>query len=113
MFLPQFIYIIAVIMCVCGLYMVISKDHYVAKIIGLAIFQNSILIFYIAIAKASSGIPPLHQDIVGIVYSSPLPHVLMLTAIVVGFATLSVALAIAYKIHKTHGTLKAKELLNL
>lgn len=101
----QTIYIIAVLICITGLYMVIACNNYISKIVGLGIFQNSILIFYIALGKATKGIPPIYADKVDIIYSAPTPHVLMLTAIVVGFATLATALAIAMRIYKRFGSL--------
>lgn len=91
------IYFIAVIVFTCGLYIMLTSKNYIRKIIGLGIFQNSILIFYVALGKAGSGIVPLDAGS-NVTYSSPLPHVLMLTAIVVGFATLAVGLALALQI---------------
>jgi len=80
--------------------MIFSSRSYIRKIIGLGIFQNSILLFYVALGKARGGIVPI--DVVGPhIYSSPVPHVLMLTAIVVGFATLCVGLALARKIERS------------
>lgn len=101
----HFIYIIAALILSNGLYMMISSDHYVKKIIGLTIFQNAILIFYISIGKVSGGIIPIDQRLDNIIYTNPIPHVLMLTAIVVGFATLAVSLGIAKMIKKEFGSL--------
>jgi multicomponent Na+:H+ antiporter subunit C len=81
----------------------------VRKIIGLGIFQSSVLIFYIALGKVDVGIPPIFKD-GNHTYSSPLPHVLMLTAIVVGFATLSVGLALIYRIFKEFGTISESKI---
>ena len=87
----------------------LTSDNYVRKIIGLSIFQSSVLIFYIALGKISNGIIPIDickgADNCTHVLSSPLPHVLMLTAIVVGFATLSVGLALIYQIYNEYGTI--------
>ena len=104
------IYIVAVFVFVIGLYMVISSRNYVRKIIGLSIFQTSILIFYIALGKITGGIVPIAVKTEHIVYSSPLPHVLMLTAIVVGFSTLALALALIRKIYAHFGTLDSIDL---
>lgn len=101
----HFIYIIAAIILANGLYMMISSDHYVKKIIGLTIFQNAILIFYISIGKVSDGVIPIDQKLDYINYSNPIPHVLMLTAIVVGFATLAVSLGLASMIKREFGSL--------
>ena len=93
----HFIYLVAVIVFACGLYIMLTSENYIRKIIGLGIFQNSILIFYVALGKARGGIVPIDVGSAA-TYSSPLPHVLMLTAIVVGFATLAVGLALALRI---------------
>jgi multicomponent Na+:H+ antiporter subunit C len=92
----------------------LTSDNLVRKIIGLGVFQNSILIFYIALGKIEDGIVPIdlcpHASTCPHVFSSPLPHVLMLTAIVVGFATISVGLALIYQIHKEYGTILESEI---
>ena len=93
------IYIVAVFIFISGLYMMLSAKSYIRKIIGLGIFQNSILIFYVALGKARGGIAPIDVGS-GVIYSSPVPHVLMLTAIVVGFATLCLGLALALRIER-------------
>lgn len=98
------IYIIATIILSLGFYMILSSRDYVRKVIGLAIFQNSILIFYIALGKVRSGIVPVEVYSSEVIYTSPIPHVLMLTAIVVGFSTLAVALALACVIKREFGT---------
>ncbi len=93
------IYLVAIFVLLSGLYIMLTSKNYVRKIIGLGIFQNSILIFYVALGKARGGIVPI--EVAGShLYTSPVPHVLMLTAIVVGFATLSVGLALALKIER-------------
>lgn len=91
------IYFVAVIVFISGLYIMLASENYIRKIIGLGIFQNSILIFYVALGKVGSGVVPIDVG-GGVIYSSPLPHVLMLTAIVVGFATLAVGLALVLRI---------------
>ena len=85
--------------------MAISSSHYISKIIGLMLLQTSILIFYVAFGKITGGIVPIDIGSKVAVYSSPLPHVLMLTAIVVGFATSALALALARQIYRHFGTL--------
>ncbi|MBP7189767.1 MAG: cation:proton antiporter subunit C [Rickettsiaceae bacterium] len=101
--MSHFVYIAATIILSLGFYVILSSRDYVRKIIGLAIFQNSILIFYIALGKLQFGIAPVDISKES-VYSSPIPHVLMLTAIVVGFSTLCVALALVRRIKKEFGT---------
>jgi multicomponent Na+:H+ antiporter subunit C len=92
----------------------LTSDNYVRKIIGLGVFQSSVLIFYISLGKAKDGIVPIDicQNTLNCphIYSSPLPHVLMLTAIVVGFATMSVGLALIYQIKLEYNTVNANEI---
>ena len=97
------IYFFALILLTFGLFIMLTSHNYIHKIIGLGIFQSSVLVFYLSLGKIKTGFVPIMQD--GITsYTSPLPHVLMLTAIVVGFATLSVALSFIYQIYKHFGT---------
>lgn len=108
----NFIYYFASAILVSGLFIMLTSDNYMKKIIGLGIFQSSVLIFYIALGKIKNGIPPIFEENIHN-YSSPLPHVLMLTAIVVGFATLSVGLALIYRIYKQFNTISESELNSL
>lgn len=110
------IYFFAVLVFISGLFIMLTSDNYVRKIIGLGVFQSSVLIFYIALGKVREGIVPIdicagvescHQA-----FSSPLPHVLMLTAIVVGFSTMSVGLALIYQIHKEYGTILESKIVD-
>lgn len=102
-------YYLAVIMFIFGIYKVISSANLFKKVIGLGILQGGVLIFYISLGKVFGGIPPIKIS-EEVIYSNPLPHVLMLTAIVVGVATLSVALALLYSIKREFGTLNEDEL---
>lgn len=106
------IYFFALIIFVAGLFIMLTSDNYLRKIVGLGVFQSSVLIFYIALGKVEGGIPPVEQCVNcnNIIYSNPLPHVLMLTAIVVGFATLSVGLALIYRIYQQFGTISESEI---
>lgn len=105
------IYFTAAFIFSCGLFIMITSNNYLRKVIGLGIFQSAILIFYIALGKVERGIPPLLKQ-EEFLYSNPLPHVLMLTAIVVGFATLAVALALIYRIFHYYGTIEENEILD-
>ncbi len=111
------IYIFAIIVLSSGLFIMLTSDNYVRKIIGLGIFQSSVLIFYIALGKTANGIVPIDicSDAVAClhIFSSPLPHVLMLTAIVVGFATMSVALALIFQIKREYNTILESEVNDL
>lgn len=104
------IYIIATFVLISGLYMMLSSNNYIRKIVGLTIFQNAILLFYIAFGKIKGSIIPINLNIPEVVYTSPIPHVLMLTAIVVGFATLAVALALVQMIKREFDTIDADKL---
>lgn len=107
--MAHLVYLLAAIVLVCGLFVMLTSYNYVHKLIGLSVFQSSVLIFYLAIGKVSGGAVPILQN--GITrFSSPLPHVLMLTAIVVGFATVSVGLSLIYNIYKQFGTILENEL---
>ena len=108
-----------VILLMVGLYAMIAKNNLVKKIIGMSIFQTAVILFYVSIGYKTGGTIPItmggHDAAVvvkAVDYINPLPHVLMLTAIVVGVATLGVALALALKIHKQYGTLEEDEINN-
>ena len=97
-----FNYWVAMILMMIGLYIVIAHTNLVKKIIGLNIFQTSVFILYISMGKIKDGTAPILAD--GIeTYSNPLPHVLILTAIVVGVAT-ALGLAIIVRIHEAYGS---------
>ena len=92
-----------------GLYIVIAQGNLVKKIIGLNIFQTSIFIFYISVGKVEGGSAPILSDSVSL-YSNPLPHVLILTAIVVGISTTALALSLIVRIKEAYGTVEEKEI---
>ena len=108
------IYFCALLIMICGLFIMLTSDHLIRKIIGLGVLQNAVIIFYLAIGKVSNGVPPIlassNANEVVSVYSSPLPQVLMLTAIVVGFATTAVGLALVRQIHREYGTVLESKL---
>ncbi len=85
-------YWLVVFLMMAGFYVVISQGNLVKKVIGLGMFQTSVFILYISMGKVAGGAAPIVTEGVE-VYSNPVPHVLMLTAIVVGVATTSVGLA--------------------
>jgi multicomponent Na+:H+ antiporter subunit C len=92
-----------------GLYIVIAQSNLVKKIIGLNIFQTSIFIFYISVGKVEGGSAPILSDSVSL-YSNPLPHVLILTAIVVGISTTALALSLIVRIKEAYGTVEEEEI---
>ena len=131
--IPHINFWISVILMMIGLYAMITKNNLIKKLIGMSIFQTAIILFYVSTGvKEGAGIPILEHhapaaehtsghssaeqesshEINPDHYSNPLPHVLMLTAIVVGVATLGVALAVTQVIYKNYGTLEEDELLS-
>ncbi len=95
-----------------GFFGVISSGNLVKKIMCLSIFQVAVLLFYISIGYVKNSAVPILQEGVS-VYSNPLPHVLMLTAIVVGVAIMAVGLAIAVRIKEEYGTIEEDEITKL
>lgn len=109
--MSNIIYFLALIVMVMSIFIMLTNDNYLRKIIGLGVLQGSVLIFYVALGKISGGAPPIIKEgVLLYIYSNPLPSVLMLTAIVVGFATLSVGLALIYKINKQFGSINESEI---
>lgn len=114
--LYNFPYFLVAIMFITGFYMIIIRNNLLAKVIGLNILQSSVIVFYIFLSYIKNSEPPIiysNYKTKEIVYSNPLPHVLMLTAIVVGIAITSVAYAIIYKIYSKYGTIKESQLIKV
>jgi len=98
-----------VILMMIGLYIVIAHGNLIKKLIGLTIFQTSVFIFYISMAKVDGGTAPILAD--GITqYSNPLPHVLILTAIVVGIATTALGLSLVVRIKESYNSIEEEEI---
>lgn len=109
MLIGLFNYWIVIILMMIGLYIVIAHGNLIKKIIGLTIFQTSVFIFYISIAKVDGGTAPILAE--GITqYSNPLPHVLILTAIVVGIATTALGLSLVVRIKETYHSIEEEEI---
>ena len=109
--LGLFNYWIVVFLMMVGFYTMISRGNLVKKLVGLSVFQTSVFIMYISMGKIRGGTAPILLD--GgdhVVYSNPIPHVLILTAIVVGVATLSVGLALVIRIKEAYGTIEEDEI---
>lgn len=107
-----FPYWAVIVLMMTGLYIVIAQGNLIKKLIGLGIFQVSVFVFYIAVGVVEDGTPPILTP--GFTtYTNPLPSVLILTAIVVGVATLAVGLALAVRIRESFGTVEESELLPL
>jgi multicomponent Na+:H+ antiporter subunit C len=93
-----------------GLYAVMSHGNLVKKLIGLNVFQVAVFMFFISLGRVDEGSPPIITEGIEI-YSNPLPHVLILTAIVVGVATTSVGVALAIRIFEAYGTVEEDDAL--
>ncbi len=117
-FLGLFNYWVVIFLMMVGFYALISRGNLVKKVVGLNLFQTSVIIFYVSTGKIVGGTAPiLIEDDHGVaegaaevLYSNPLPHVLMLTAIVVGVATMAMALALVVRIKETYGTIEDDEI---
>ena len=127
LFVSHYNYWVVIFLMMVGFYILISRGNLIKKIVGLNVFQTSVFMLYISMGKIRGGTPPilldghgaeeaaggaeaLHEGVAEVVYSNPLPHVLILTAIVVGIATTSVGLALAVRIKEAYGTLEEDEI---
>ncbi len=112
LFLSRYNYWMAIILMLIGLYALIAKQNLVKKIIGLNIFQTAIFLFYISFAEVRGGTAPIYTaEGVHALYVNPLPHVLILTAIVVGVSVTAVALSLIVRIYEEYGVLDEDELM--
>ena len=116
--LQHFNYWVVIFLMMIGMYTVISRGHLLKKVIGLNIFQTSVFILYISIGYIEGGtVPIVAGQVVGntgdVVFANPLPHVLILTAIVVGVSTTALALALIIRIRNAYGTLEENDILKL
>lgn len=103
-------YWIVIFLMMTGFYIVIARRNLVAKVIGLNMFQVSVFLLYITMGKVRGGTAPIEPERFEVV-SNPLPSVLILTAIVVGIATTSLALALIVRIHEAYGSIEEDEIL--
>ena len=132
----QYNYAVVIILMMTGLYIIYATRNLIKKLVGLSIFQTSVFLLYITIGKVAGGQPPILVDSHGddhasaaepvlvaaasggsyggghsdVLYSNPLPHVLILTAIVVGVATLAIGLALVVRIREVYGTIEENEI---
>ena len=102
-------YWIIIALMMMGLYIVIAHGNLIKKIVGLNVFQVSVFLLYITMAKVEGGTAPILAEGIQL-YSNPLPHVLILTAIVVGVATTALGLALVVRIHNAYGTIEDEEI---
>lgn len=110
----RFTYAVVILLMMVGLYALIATGNLVKRMVGLTIFQTSVFLLYITVGKVFGGAPPIlpYDDIKAgtldsaALYSNPLPQVLILTAIVVGVATLAMGLALVVRIREAYGTIE-------
>jgi len=102
-------YWIVVVLMMIGFYIVIAHENLIKKLIGLTIFQTSVFFFYISMGKIHGGTAPILSDEYQL-YSNPLPHVLILTAIVVGIATTALGLALVVRIQEAYGSVEEHDI---
>lgn len=107
--LHHYNYVITIFLMIAGLYVVIARGNMIKKLIGLGIFQTSVYLLYLEPGKIRGGTAPI-IDAAFSVYSNPLPHVLILTAIVVGVATMALGLALVVRINEAYGTIEEDEI---
>jgi multicomponent Na+:H+ antiporter subunit C len=106
-------YWMVIVLMMIGLYVAIARGNLIKKIVGLNMFQTSVFMLYISMGKVSGGTAPIITGRPGEVYSNPLPHVLILTAIVVGVSTTALALALVIRIRESYGTIEEDEILKI
>jgi len=139
--LEQYNYAVVIILMMTGLYVVFASRNFIKKLVGLSLFQTSVFLLYITIGKVLGGQPPIIVDSHGedhaslepvlvaaagakdaaghaastshVLYSNPLPHVLILTAIVVGVATLAIGLSLVVRIREVYGTIEEDDIETL
>ena len=102
-------YWVVIALTMLGMYVIMANPNLVKKIIGLNIFQTAVFILYISMSEREGGTAPILSDAFS-VYTNPLPHVLILTAIVVGVATTALALALAVRIYRAYETVEEDEI---
>jgi len=111
-FLAHFNYWVFVVLMMAGFYTLIARGNLIKKIVGLNIFQASVFLLYITMGKVTGGTAPIVPEggTDGVIYSNPIPHVLILTAIVVGVATTALGLALIVRINEAFGTIEEDEI---
>ena len=105
-------YWIVVMLMMTGFYTLITRGNMMKKLIGLSVFQVSVFMLYISMGKVEGGTAPILID-GATLYSNPLPHVLILTAIVVGISTTALGLALTVRIYEAYGTIEEDEIQRL
>jgi multicomponent Na+:H+ antiporter subunit C len=113
-FMTHWNYLAVITLMMIGLYIAISRGNLVKKVMGMNVFQASVILFYVSMGKVSGGTAPiLIEGDKEVLYSNPLPHVLMLTAIVVGVASTALGLALVVRIKEAYGVVEEDEIVAL
>ena len=113
--LDHFNYWVVIVLMMAGFYTVVARGNLIKQMVGLNIFQSSVFLLYISIGKVIGGTAPIASasaNTGATVYSNPLPHVLILTAIVVGVATSALGLALIVRIKEAYGTIEDHDILH-
>ncbi|VAW38871.1 Na(+) H(+) antiporter subunit C [hydrothermal vent metagenome] len=110
--LGKYNYWIYIALMMIGFYAMIAKENLVKKILGMNIFQTGVILLYVSVSKVAGGTVPILWDKAKL-YDNPLPHVLMLTAIVVSVSTTAVALALIIRIYKSYGTIEDDQIVDI
>ena len=113
-FLSRYVYLLVVVLLAIGLYGMLGKRNLLKKLIGMNIFQTAIFLFFIEGATKSGGSVPVIDELIGMEaaqYINPLPHVLILTGIVVGLSLTGVALAFLLVIYRAYKTLDDRAIM--
>jgi multicomponent Na+:H+ antiporter subunit C len=112
--LAKYNYWVFIILMMIGFYGIIAKNNLIKKIIGLNIFQTAIFLYFISLGAVKGGTAPIVSEEMiqkGYVYVNPLPHVLILTAIVVSVATTAVALSLVIRMHHEYGSIEESDIV--
>jgi multicomponent Na+:H+ antiporter subunit C len=112
--LAKYNYWVSVALMLIGFYGIFAKDNLIKKVIGLSIFQTAIFLYFISLGAVKGGTAPIVSGEIiqkGYVYANPLPHVLILTAIVVSVATAAVALSLIIRMHDEYGSIEESEII--
>ena len=112
MLVTNFNFTVAIFIAMIGLYIIVGQGNLIKKLLGLNLFQSSVFLLYISMGKISGGTANIHYA-GDLSFSNTLPHVLILTAIVVGVATLSVGLALVVRIQEAYGTIEDDQIRQL
>ena len=106
-----FYYWVFAVLLMIGFYAVVAKVNLVKKLIGLSIFQSAVFLLYITMGNVNEGTAPIYQDdMIGQLFSNPLPQVLILTAIVVGISTTALGLGIVVRIKEEYGSIEESDI---